>query len=192
MRRITTSLLTTAVLLSATIAPAYASCLLDERPLEERLADHPLVFVGTTTELRDDGRSAAFRVEEVWRGEAGAEVIVHGGSPDAPGVTSIDRFFAADTRYVVAARAEGSAWVSDSCMPTEEWDEERHAAARPASASAPTGDDGGAAAAGSENTGDAGAAASEGNALVPAAVAVALLAGIGGWLLWRRRADASV
>lgn len=131
-------------LLLALVLPATAadaSCLFDDRPVDERLDEFPYVFRGTVTGLGDEGRTASFRVEEVWRGELGPEVVVYGG-PAQDGLsgevvaTSVDRTWQGDATYLVMARVDDRGLVDDSCSPTREWTDDL-AVALPADGHAP-------------------------------------------------------
>ncbi len=142
MRRATTVLaLTIAATLAAPLGAAQASCLVDDRPIEDRLGEYAYVFKGQVVDLTDEDRTARFAVEEVWRGTLGAEVTVHGGAEqDGPAgqavITSVDRSWSADTTYLVTANADPRGLVDNACSATTEWDEEL-AVARPADWSAP-------------------------------------------------------
>lgn len=167
---------------AAAASHAAASCMLDERPLEVQVEAATAVFKGQVTGLRDDGVTARFRVEEVWKGpDLPAEVVVHGG-PEQSGpfgtttVTSVDRSWTAGATYLVFPRIEGSDLRDDSCSPTREWSAEL-AAARPADAHAPTG----------TAAGDPGADSGVSWWLVPAAALAAGGAGVVATVAWRRR-----
>lgn len=112
--------------------------MLDERPLEEKVAEATgPVFVGTVVDVRHD-TTARFEVEEVWVGDVGSEVIVLGG-PDEPGMaTSVDRTWQVGTKYLVVTHVDGGQLLDNSCSPTQEWDDALESA-RPATAHAPTG-----------------------------------------------------
>lgn len=136
MRRFVLLLVLVPAVLMLSVGSATASCLLDERELDQIVATAPVMFVGTVLEVASEGRTARFEVEEVWSGDVPAELVVHGG-PEAPdAATSVDRSFEAGTRYLVAPRVEGGRFVDDSCSPTRPFDDEV-AAARPAAARAP-------------------------------------------------------
>ena len=121
--------------------PASASCMLDERSLDERLAEAPIAFVGTVTGVRNADRVARFRVEEIWKGpELPAETVVAGTTePEAPpgapvAATSVDRTWSVGVRYLVMPRlADAGELIDDACSATQEWREE-FAASRPADA----------------------------------------------------------
>lgn len=121
---------------------ALASCAIDERPLELQLAEAPAVFKGRVTAVRNDGVTARFAVEEIWKGPAlPPEIVVHGG-PEPSGLfggtsaTSVDRSWAVGVTYLVFPRGEGDRLEDDSCSPTREWSPEL-AAARPDDARPP-------------------------------------------------------
>lgn len=137
-------LVTLASALTQLVAPpAHASCALDERPLELQLDEAPAVFKGRVTAVRNDGVTARFAVEEVWKGPLlPPEIVVHGG-PEPSGLfgatsaTSVDRSWTVGTTYLVFPRAEGDQLLDDSCSPTREWSPEL-AAARPDDARPPS------------------------------------------------------
>jgi hypothetical protein len=145
--RMTTRRLILAAATAAAIllpAPAaLASCAMDPRPIEAQIAEADIVFVGTVTGLQDNGLTARFAVEEVWRGDVPAVIVVRGGEDAALGApvssTSVDRTWTNDTRYLVVPVADGGELRDNACSPTREWSDEL-AAARPADATTPTGD----------------------------------------------------
>lgn len=117
------------------VAPAAADCMIDERPVEQQIADAEIVFVGTVADLQFE-TTAQFQVEEVWKGTVPADAVVLGG-PGEPGVvTSVDRFWTVGQRYLVFPQAEGGQLRDNSCTPTREWTEDL-AAARPADVTTP-------------------------------------------------------
>lgn len=152
MPRILRTLLLTALVATSTqlvTPPAHASCAIDERPLELQLDEAPAVFKGRVTAVRDNGVTARFSVEEVWKGPPlPPEIVVHGG-PEQPGLfggtagTSIDRSWTVGVTYLVFPRGEGERLEDNSCSPTREWSPELAAArpddARPPAATAPGG-----------------------------------------------------
>lgn len=102
---------------------AQASCIEDTRSVEQQVADAEVVFVGTVTGLRNDGRTALIDVESIWKGpDLAAEVVVHGG-PDGTNVaTSVDRTWQTGVRYLVVPRIEGDRLVDDQCSPTRPYE----------------------------------------------------------------------
>lgn len=105
---------------------AHADCAVDERTLEERIADAPVVFVGTAAEVTNRDRTATFDVQEIWKrvgdvAEIGAEVVVHGGPEEANAGTSVDRSWQQGQRYLVFPRSEGGRFVDDICTSTRSW-----------------------------------------------------------------------
>lgn len=117
---------------------AHADCAVDERTLEERVADAPVVFVGTTTEVTNRDRTATFDVHEIWKRaddipEIGSQVVVRGGSDEADAGTSVDRTWQPGQRYLVFPRAEDGRFVDDICTSTRPWTDDL-ADARPADA----------------------------------------------------------
>lgn len=145
-----------AVALSVTAWPAAASCILDQRPVEQQIAEADTVFVGTVTSVSARDRNAVFRVDEVWKGNVASKVAVQGGPP-GDAVTSVDRYFRQGTRYLVFPDGTSSPYSDNSCSPTREWTDDlvRY---RPASATGPTGatdDEGEPSASGERKTGEA-------------------------------------
>lgn len=117
---------------------AHADCAVDERMLEERIADAPVVFVGTATEVTNRDRTATFDVHEIWKRpgdvpEIGGEVVVHGGPDEADAGTSVDRSWQPGQRYLVFPRFEDGRFVDDICTSTRPWTDEL-AGARPSGA----------------------------------------------------------
>jgi len=96
---------------------AHARCASDDRPVDQQVAEAPVVFVGTVTAV-DGSNVAAFRVEEIWKG---------GNVPDGvhvDGAThSEQRSWVVGTRYLVFPQATGvQPPLSDNaCSPTREW-----------------------------------------------------------------------
>jgi hypothetical protein len=88
-------------------------------PLKEALAAAQIAFVGTVTGLKNDGRTATFRIEEVWKGSVLGETVIVNGGP--PGVgTSVDRTYEIGVRYlVVPLRASGDVFQDNSCSSTQ-------------------------------------------------------------------------
>ena len=128
--------------------PAAASCV-PALPLEARLADAPVVFVGTVLSTTNRDRVAQVRVEEIWKGPDPSDQIDVLGSrvgPQENGVTSVDRTFRVGVRYLfVPDRVadllhgpDGRAVVEDSlCTATREYRPELDRL-RPASVTDPT------------------------------------------------------
>lgn len=117
---------------------ALADCAVDERTLEERIADAQVVFVGTATEVTNRDRTATFDVHETWKRpadapEIGPEVVVHGGPEEANAGTSVDRSWQPGQRYLVFPRLEDGRFVDDICTSTRPWTDDL-AEARPADA----------------------------------------------------------
>lgn len=136
MRRSATVL---ALLLLATLAlpltGTSASCLFDDRPVEERIGEFEYVFKGRVAGLRDEDRTARFEVQEVWRGALGPEIVVFGGPEQDAGfgqtvATSNDRAWTGGATYLVFAQSEPRGLVDNACSPTREWSDDL-AAARP-------------------------------------------------------------
>jgi hypothetical protein len=95
-----------------------------------------VAFVGAVTGLRNDGRTATFRVEEVWRGSVNETVVVRGGPP-GNAMTSVDRFYEAGVRYlVVPYSATGDILRDNACSSTQVYTSKLDRF-RPAGSSAP-------------------------------------------------------
>jgi hypothetical protein len=145
------------------LAPqAKASCA-PSPPLRQAIA-HADVFVGTVVALEHEGRTATFRVEDVWKGQVHETVIVHAG----PGIDAIeaaerngegvassaDRTYGTGTRYLVVSEGRSGEVLRDSiCSSTQPYKDEL-AALRPATAHPPLA--GGDASVGSDATDEAG------------------------------------
>jgi hypothetical protein len=130
---------------------AKASCA-PAPPLQSSIAEADIVFVGTVVALDHDGRTATFRVEDVWKGKVGETVVVHGG----PGIAAIesaaargegvassgDRSYSMGTRYLVLPFGRSGDVLGDNiCSNTQPYADEL-ASLRPASAHPPLTDGG--------------------------------------------------
>lgn len=143
MRRV--PLLLLLVLIATAALPltgAAASCEADDRPVEARMREYPVVFKGRVVGLRDEDRTARFEVDEVWKGVVDAEVVVYGGPVQDAGFgqtvsTSNDRAWHGGVTYLVFAREEPRGFEDDACSPTREWTDDL-VAARPADWSEPS------------------------------------------------------
>lgn len=128
-----------AVAIGAALLAAPAAALADCQmapPFEEAATSAEIVFVGTVTNLANEGRVATVRVDEVWRGgEIPAEVTVFGGT-DPAGPMEDDRTFEAGVRYVFFPFVAEGRMVDSICTATTPWVEE-FAALRPAGAQTP-------------------------------------------------------
>ena len=108
-------------------------------PIAEHLDRAEVVFVGTVIGLVHDGRTAEVAVEEVWRGqEVPPRVTVYGAAvPEDPSMmTSVDRTYQSDARYLFAVTLEDGRLRDDSCTATQEWTDDL-AAFRPTSVATP-------------------------------------------------------
>ncbi|MGH8944536.1 MAG: hypothetical protein ACRDVL_00100 [Acidimicrobiia bacterium] len=130
-RRVESLALLVLVLLVMAAPAAGASCV-DPLPIDKALAEAETVFVGTVSDLEHDGRLADFMVEEVWKGEVAARVLVSGGPAlselDAIGpgetiVTSVDRHFEVGVRYLVVPwGVDQGVYMDNSCSVTQVYD----------------------------------------------------------------------
>lgn len=119
-RLLAVALLTTLVALLAAV-PSWASCVEDERPLEERIEEATHVWKGTVTGSQEGGRVAIVQVEEVWKGEGpdGERVRILADSEEP---TSTDRTWTVDQTYLIFPRPEEDGeWHDSACSATREW-----------------------------------------------------------------------
>lgn len=138
MRQRTTGLLATSLLASTlvvvTATSAQASCMLDERSMEDKIASADVLFVGTVNALAHGNTTAQIEVEEVWAGDGLDDLVtVVGGSGQDGMATSIDRSWEPNGRYLVFAYEDNGHLADNSCTPTQPWSEDL-AAFRPADA----------------------------------------------------------
>lgn len=131
-----------------TATAASASCA-ETVSIEQALIQAPTIFVGTVSDIQFDGRVATFAVEDVWRGEVPATVVVTGGASlsaleaaQAQGqdlLTSVDRTYLVGERYLVASHGnEGAVLLDNACSVTQPYQADLDQY-RPASAHAPSG-----------------------------------------------------
>jgi hypothetical protein len=150
------------------------------QPLDQRLAQADVVFVGTVTHVDQTGRLATVQVEEIWRGPELASVVEVRGAVDGAAFTSVDRRFEQSMRYLFAPMIDGNLLVDDACSPTQPYGVET-TAYRPTNVREPIG----------------GVPAPQSIGPATLVVAAAALAGIAGFIvlgtqtLVRRRAAAS-
>jgi hypothetical protein len=146
-------ILVLAVLLAAlsSAQAAKASCA-PAPPLRNSIAEADIAFVGTVVSLDHDGRTATFRVEDVWKGKVEETVVVHGGpgiaaieSAAARGegvASSVDRSYSLGTRYLVLPFGRSGDVLGDNiCSNTQPYTEGL-ASLRPAGAHPPLTDGG--------------------------------------------------
>lgn len=95
--------------------------MLDERPLEEQLAEHDTIFTGTVTATTHDGRVATVAVDAVWRGpDLPSQVRVAGSENLGPSAfTSVDRTFEAGQPYLFVPSGPPDNFVDNACSPTQ-------------------------------------------------------------------------
>ncbi len=182
-----TALAVAALLPSA--APAAASCILDERPMEQKVDEAPVVFVGTVVETRHNDTTARVRVEEVWKGQADLSgVVVQGGTGEDDAATSVDRSFVVGTRYLFFPQPDGNHFLDNSCSPTAEWSAD-FGAFRPEDARTADGSSDPGGASGQEQGGSLDVASDEGGAGLPFVLAAGVVAtaGAAAWVATRRR-----
>ncbi len=136
MRKLRVALLAaTAGMLIGTM-PAAASCA-PPIPIDQALRDSDSVFVGTVDGIANGGRTANFVVDEVWRGpDLPARTVVDGG-PDGNAITSIDRSWEANGKYLVFASVDDGKLTDNACSNTQIWTDDL-AAHRPTDARPPS------------------------------------------------------
>ena len=102
--------------------PAAASCVGPQGSLKSRLRESRYVFEGTVTATEARGRLARVDVDRVWRGKVAAKVTVVGGTTQSRAVTSVDRSYKADQKYLfVSYKRTGDRYRDNSCTDTREW-----------------------------------------------------------------------
>jgi hypothetical protein len=128
-------------------APAAKASCAPAPPLRNSIAEADIVFVGAVVALAHDGRTATFRVEDVWKGKVGETVVVHGG-PGIAGIesaaargegvaSSVDRSYRMGTRYLVLPFGRSGNVLRDSiCSNTRPY-ADRFGSLRPAGAHPP-------------------------------------------------------
>ncbi len=126
----TLAALTLGVLLMS--APVAGASCAPPLPIEEAMAQAPVVFVGTVVDLEHEGVFAGFSVDEVWKGDVDSRVVVSGGpSPsDLEGlgfgesvVTSVDRHYEKGVTYlVVPFGIEEGVYMDNGCSATQIYD----------------------------------------------------------------------
>jgi hypothetical protein len=111
-----------AALAALVLTPSASASCVPPPPLERSLADAPIVFVGTVVRVTNQGRTATFRVEDVWKGEVAGTVVVHGGQEGANVWSSVDRTYRKGKRYlVVPYRSQRDVFLDNACSPTREY-----------------------------------------------------------------------
>ena len=88
-----------AVVLVGSASPAAASCA-PPLSLADALTNSDLVVVGTVTAARSANRIATVNVEDLWKGDADAQIEVAGGPDTLSGGTSVDRTYVVGQRYL--------------------------------------------------------------------------------------------
>jgi hypothetical protein len=117
------------------VVPVAASCA-PPVPIDEALRTSDSIFVGTVAGLANQGRTATFAVDEVWRGpDLPARAVVNGG-PEGNGFTSVDRSWEAGAKYLVFASVDDGELTDNACSNTQIWADDL-AAHRPADARPP-------------------------------------------------------
>jgi hypothetical protein len=131
-----------ATLLTGTVAvglaaPTVASCAVIPEPAQA-VREAELAFVGRVVGLANQDRWATVAVEEVWVGpDLSTTVEVRGGS-EGNTASSVDRSFAAGTRYLFTVTQSEGRLHDSSCSGTTVWAPDL-ARLRPADARPPIG-----------------------------------------------------
>ena len=102
----------------ALTAPVAADCDM-ARSVDDALADGSVVFVGEVTDLV--GSRATFAVREVWSGEVGPTITVHGFSDEGQFVED-DRTWTARATYLVMPFLDRGVLRDNICTPSQNWD----------------------------------------------------------------------
>ena len=102
-------------------------------PLDDVLPAAPIAFVGTVVEVA--APVAFFEVREVWAGEVGHTVEVHGLTSGVQ-FSEDDRQWEAGATYLVLPYSDGGVLRDSICTATTEWTDDL-AALRPADATHP-------------------------------------------------------
>ena len=103
---------------------ALASCA-PPPPLEDRLGDARVVFVGTVVDTSNLERNAGVRVEKIWLGERlPQQVEVHGGEQSANVASSADREWVDGRRYLFVLDDTTSPFEDEACSATTEYTDE--------------------------------------------------------------------
>jgi hypothetical protein len=126
-----------ASLLLGSAAPAVASCIMPP-PIEDAIRDADVAFVGTVTNVANDGRWATVAVAEVWAGPDLPSIVQVRGGPDPGTFSSVDRAFTARTTYLFLPGISEGAIHDSACSSTMEWTDDL-ARLRPATARLPVG-----------------------------------------------------
>ncbi len=102
----------------ALAVPVAADCDM-ARSVDDALADGSLVFVGEATDVQ--GPRATFAVREVWSGEVGPTVTIHGFSDEGQPVED-DREWTEGATYLVVPFVDRDALRDNICTPSQIWD----------------------------------------------------------------------
>lgn len=142
----TLAVLTLGVLLLS--APVAGASCAPPLAIEDAMEQAPAVFVGTVVTLDHGGRLVGFSVDEVWKGDVEARVVVSGGPTpaDLEGLgfgesvaTSVDRHYEEGVTYlVVPFGVEEGVYMDNACSVTQVYDASLDDL-RPATAHPPTG-----------------------------------------------------
>ena len=174
----------------AATPPAAASCA-PPAPIDQAIAEADVVVVGTVAATRSADRIATIRVEDVWKGDVGGELVVYGGPEDGM-ATSIDRTWTKGERYLVIALEPaahgyeptfGGRYESNGCMATRPFSDDpaanrpTDAPGAPSSTLAPS----------APSASSASAASSVTLPSIAVASGALVLAGLGTAWMWRRR-----
>lgn len=102
----------------ALATPVAADCDMT-RSVDDALADGSVVFVGDVASL--DGSDATFAVREVWSGDVGPAVTVHGFSDEGQ-FGEDDRTWTLGATYLVVPHLDRGVLRDNICTPSTSWD----------------------------------------------------------------------
>lgn len=138
MRRLTAQLAVLGGLAAALTVPrgVAASCIAPP-PLPQAIEQAEVVFVGTVVDLTNNDRTAAFKVDAIWKGEVDAVVTVVGGAVGPNVASSVDRTYVLGTRYLVFPHPANGQLTDSSCSLTQPYTDDL-AAFRPDDARVPS------------------------------------------------------
>lgn len=116
-------------LMFTAVGAAHASCA-EPLPLPQALDQAQTVFVGTVTGVDYGDRVATFRVDDLWKGNAGGTAVVNGGpaladleaarTQGSDVATSVDRIYVLGEQYLVVSYGmDGNALADNACSATQ-------------------------------------------------------------------------
>ena len=128
-----------AALLAAWPGAVLADCA-EPPDIKQAVATADIVFVGTVTDVTNNGRWAQVTVGAVWRGPDQPATLLIRGGPEGNTATSVDRSFEAGVTYLFVPYVdpETKTLADNSCTSTTQWRQELDDL-RPSDARPPTG-----------------------------------------------------